>query len=78
MQRLTAPRIANGLLALSLAPILYGSVWFYGRYFRVKSKRVKELESESETIMQEVLSCLRVVKAFGQEDREQRRFTKTV
>jgi ABC-type multidrug transport system fused ATPase/permease subunit len=62
------------LLALSLAPILYGAAWFYGKYFRVKSKQVKDLESDSETIMQEVLSCLRVVKAFGQEDREQRRF----
>src|SRR5262249_28459249 len=35
---------------------------------------VKTLESASQTVLQEVLSCLRVVKAFGQEDREQRRF----
>jgi ABC-type multidrug transport system fused ATPase/permease subunit len=62
------------LLALTVAPILYGGVWFYGRYFKVKSKHVKGLESESQTVLQEVLSCLRVVKAFGQERREQRRF----
>jgi ABC-type multidrug transport system fused ATPase/permease subunit len=62
------------LLALAIAPILYGSVWFYGRCFRKKSKQVKRMESESESILQEVLSCLRVVKAFGQEDREQKRF----
>jgi ABC-type multidrug transport system fused ATPase/permease subunit len=62
------------LLALTVAPILYGSVWFYGKYFKIKSKRVKGLESESQTVLQEVLSCLRVVKAFGQEEREQRRF----
>jgi ABC-type multidrug transport system fused ATPase/permease subunit len=62
------------LLSLAIAPVLYGSVWFYGKYFRVKSKRVKGMESESQTVLQEVLSCLRVVKAFGQEDREQRRF----
>src|SRR5262249_566361 len=62
------------LLALAIAPILYGSVWFYGKYFKKKSKHVKKMESESESILQEVLSCLRVVKAFGQEDREQKRF----
>jgi ABC-type multidrug transport system fused ATPase/permease subunit len=62
------------LLALAVAPILYGSIWFYGRYFKAKSKQVKGMESESLTVLEEVLSCLRVVKAFGQEDREQRRF----
>jgi ABC-type multidrug transport system fused ATPase/permease subunit len=62
------------LLSLAVAPILYGSVWFYGKYFRAKSKYVKRLESDSQTVLHEVLSCLRVVKAFGQEDREQRRF----
>src|SRR5262249_31339989 len=62
------------LLSLAVAPILYGSVWFYGKYFKQRAKRVKVLESEQQTIMQEVLSCLRVVKAFGQEDREQQRF----
>jgi ABC-type multidrug transport system fused ATPase/permease subunit len=62
------------LLSLAVAPVLYGSVWFYGRYFKAKSKKVKGLESEAQTVLQEVLACLRVVKAFGQEDREQRRF----
>jgi ATP-binding cassette subfamily B protein len=62
------------VVALAAAPILYGASAFYGRYFKEKTKRVKEMESASETIIQEVLSCLRVVKAFGQEDREQRRF----
>jgi ABC-type multidrug transport system fused ATPase/permease subunit len=62
------------LLSLAMAPILYGSVWFYGKYFRTRSRRVKRMESESQTVLQEVLSCLRVVKAFGQEEREQRRF----
>jgi len=35
---------------------------------------VKSMESASQTIPQEVFSCLRVVKAFGQEEREERRF----
>ncbi len=62
------------LLALSIAPILYLSVKIYGKFFRARSKQVKEMESETQTIMEEVLSCLRVVKAFGQEEREQKRF----
>jgi ABC-type multidrug transport system fused ATPase/permease subunit len=64
------------LLSLAVGPILWFSVWFYGKYFKSKSKRVKTMESEVQTVLQEVLSCLRVVKAFGQEDREQRRFEK--
>jgi ABC-type multidrug transport system fused ATPase/permease subunit len=35
---------------------------------------VEELETAAQTVMQESLSCLRVVKAFGQEEREQQRF----
>jgi ABC-type multidrug transport system fused ATPase/permease subunit len=62
------------VLALASAPVLYGAVWYYGKHFKAKSKRVKVMESDVQTILEEVLSCLRVVKAFGQEDREQRRF----
>jgi len=62
------------VIALAVAPILYGSAVFYGKHFKDKIKRVKSMESMSGTIVQEVLSCLRVVKAFGTEDREQRRF----
>ncbi len=62
------------LIALAAAPFLYVSVPVYARYFRPRSKRVRTMESRSQSVLQEVLACLRVVKAFGQEDREQRRF----
>jgi ABC-type multidrug transport system fused ATPase/permease subunit len=62
------------VLALASAPVLYGAIWFYGKHFKTKSKSVRVLESDAQTVLQEVLSCLRVVKAFGQEEREQRRF----
>ncbi len=62
------------LLALTVAPILYLSVTIYGKFFRARAKQVKQMESGTQTIMEEVLSCLRVVKAFGQEEREQKRF----
>jgi len=62
------------LIALAAAPFLYASVPVYSRYFKPRSKRVRTMESRTQSVLQEVLSCLRVVKAFGQEDREQRRF----
>jgi ATP-binding cassette subfamily B protein/subfamily B ATP-binding cassette protein MsbA len=62
------------VLALSVAPMLYAGVHFYGKIFTPKTKRIKGMEGYSLSILQEVLSCLRVVKAFGQEDYEQRRF----
>ena len=41
---------------------------------RATSREVKKLESGALSVVQEVLTGLRVVKAFGQEDREQERF----
>ena len=41
---------------------------------RATSRDVKQLESGALSVVQEVLTGLRVVKAFGQEDREQERF----
>lgn len=62
------------VLALAASPLLYLSIGFYGKFFKDKSKQVKGIESLSQTIIQEVLSCLRVVKAFGMEEREQQRY----
>jgi len=61
------------VIAIAVAPIHYISVGFYSKLFKEKSLRVRAMESKSQTIVQEVLSCLRVVKAFGQEDREHKR-----
>jgi len=46
------------LLALSVAPFLYGAIGFYGRHFKAKSKRVKGLESQAQTVVQEVFYSL--------------------
>jgi ATP-binding cassette subfamily B protein len=61
------------LLALGVVPLQYISVGLYGRLFNEKAKRIKIMESKAQSFMQEALSCLRVVKAFGQEDREHER-----
>jgi ATP-binding cassette, subfamily B, bacterial len=61
------------LLALGVVPLQYLSVGLYGRLFNEKAKNIKVMESKAQSFMQEALSCLRVVKAFGQEDREHER-----
>ena len=63
------------LIALIYAPVLVVLTWAYRRRLRVRHRQVKELESSALSVVQEVLTSVRVVKAFGQEDREEHRFT---
>ncbi len=61
------------LVALAISPVLLLVSRIYRRRLRCQSQEVKKLESSALAVLQEVLSALRVVKAFGQEDREQER-----
>jgi ATP-binding cassette subfamily B protein len=65
-----------GLVAVAVAPVLLLLAGRYKRRLRQQSREVKKLESGALAIVQEVLSVLRVVKAFGQEDRERDRFVR--
>jgi ATP-binding cassette subfamily B protein len=60
-------------VALSVAPVLFLTSWAYRPRLRRQSREVKKLESSALSVVQEVLAALRIVKAFGQEDREQER-----
>lgn len=62
------------LIAVMVAPVLAVLTFFYRRRLRARHREVKALESSALAVVQEVLSSLRVVKAFGQEDAEERRF----
>lgn len=62
------------LVALAVSPILFILARIYRRKLRRRSRQVKRLESAGLSVIQEVLTALRIVKAFGQEDREQDRF----
>jgi ATP-binding cassette subfamily B protein len=61
-------------IALVVAPALVLLTWAYRRRLRQRHREVKQLESSALSVVQEVLTSVRVVKAFGQEDREERRF----
>jgi ATP-binding cassette subfamily B protein len=64
------------LVALSVSPFLFMLIRLYGGSLRQQSRAVKQLESQALGVIQEVLGSLRVVKAFGQEDREHARFVR--
>ena len=66
---------ALALVAVGVMPPLLALTLYFGRTVRERWHRQKAFESSTVSVLQEVLSGLRVVKAFGQESRESRRFT---
>jgi ATP-binding cassette, subfamily B, bacterial len=66
--------VVLALIAILVAPALGSLTWFYRRRLRHRHREVKSLESRALGVVQEVLGSIRVVRAFGQEDQEERRF----
>jgi ATP-binding cassette subfamily B protein len=66
------PQLA--VVALVIVPVLFVLLWSWRRRLRRQAREVKRQESLALSVVQEVLTSLRVVKAFGQEAREERRF----
>jgi len=62
------------LVGLSVAPFILIVSRHYRRELRSQSRKVRHIESSALSVVQEVLVSVRVVKAFGQEDREEGRF----
>jgi len=68
----------NGKLALiaaMLAPPLMLLTCGFSGSLRKRWREVKELDSSAQSVVQEVLTSVRVVKAFGREDDEDQRLT---
>ena len=61
------------LIALSIAPVLFVVVYTYTRRIKKAAREVRKKEGEMVSVMQEVISSIRVVKAFAQEEFEERR-----
>jgi ATP-binding cassette subfamily B protein len=61
------------LIALSVAPVLFLVVYTYTRRIKKASRDVRKKEGEIVSVIEEVLSSIRVVKAFAREDYERRR-----
>jgi ATP-binding cassette subfamily B protein len=62
------------VVALAIVPVLFVVTNAYRRRLRHGWRTAKELESSALSVVQEVLTSLRLVKAFSQEEREQERF----
>jgi subfamily B ATP-binding cassette protein MsbA len=58
------------LIALSVAPILFVVVYTYTRKIKKASRAVRKKEGEITSVVEEVLSSIRVVKAFAREEYE--------
>jgi len=62
------------LIALLVAPGLFLVVYHYTHRIKRASRAMRQQEGEVVNVLEEVLSSIRVVKAFAREDYEQRRF----
>jgi ATP-binding cassette, subfamily B, bacterial len=62
------------LIALVVCPVLLWLFDYYRKRVRGRYTEAKELESSALGIVQEVITAVRVVKAFGREEAEQDRF----
>ncbi len=61
------------MIALSVAPALFVIIYSYTRRIKKATREVRKKEGEMVSIVQEVLSSIHVVRAFGREEYEQRR-----
>jgi ATP-binding cassette subfamily B protein len=67
-----SPRLA--LVALTVGPPLMVIAGLFRNRLRRQWREVKKLESSAQSVVQEVLGAVRVVKAFGREEHEHARF----
>jgi ATP-binding cassette subfamily B protein len=62
------------LIALAASPVIFLVSRFFRRRLRRQAREVKKLESAAMGAVNQALSAMRTVKAFGQESRETERF----
>jgi len=64
------------IIAVSVIPPLFLLIRYSSSKLKKNWEKVKDKESRALSVLQEVLTSLRVVKAFGQEDGEEERFVR--
>jgi ATP-binding cassette subfamily B protein len=64
------------LVALLITPVLFLLSLGCSRIVRQRSQTIKDLDSSAMSVIQEVIGSIRVIKAFGQENREHARFVR--
>jgi ATP-binding cassette subfamily B protein len=64
------------LVAMTVAPLYLILVLLYRHPLRTRWREVTSLESSAMSVIQEVLTAVRIVKAFGREEQEKDRFVR--
>lgn len=62
------------LISITVVPFIYYSIGYYGTRIVPQVRRVRSLEGQSLSIVHEAMAMVRVVRAFGREAFEYRRF----
>src|SRR5262249_60832126 len=65
------------LVSMTIVPVLYALSQFYNRRLKLQWREVKDVESSTMSVIEEVLSSVRVVKAFAQQHRDHHRYLDT-
>ena len=68
--------IVLAFIALTITPALFFLSLGCSRIVRKRSETIKNLDSSALAVIQEVIGSIRVIKAFGQENREHDRFVR--
>ena len=71
-----SPKLA-GMLLIGI-PFVFGPIILFGRRLRTLSRASQDRIADVGTSVSEVLGAMKIVQAFGQEDREHLRFRETV
>ena len=64
------------IVALAITPALFLLTTGCSQLVRRRAQTIKELDSSALSVVQEVLGCIRVIKAYGQEGQEYERFVR--
>jgi subfamily B ATP-binding cassette protein MsbA len=62
------------LLAMVILPVIFGFIWFIGKKLRKYSERSQERMSDVNSVLEESVSNIRIVKAFSMEKFEIKKF----
>jgi len=62
------------LLAAVILPIVFGFIWFIGKKIRKYSERSQRKMADVNSVLEEAISNVRIVKAFSMEEFESRKF----
>ena len=65
------------LMAAVVLPLVFGFIWFIGRKMRKYSERAQRRMADVNSVLEEAVNNVRIVKAFSMEEFESRKFFRT-